>query len=81
MTWVYSLNKYVGGSGQLTQGKTWEGGIERGGGVHQLFGLDGSLCEMPVRYTIIVIKSGTQGRSQVEIEIWSYLHTDGVLKP
>lgn len=46
-----------------------------------MFGLGGSLWEMPITYIIIVIKSGAQGRSQVEIEIWSYLHIDGVLKP
>lgn len=73
-TWVVQDNL-------LWQGKTWGGGIGCGGGSHQLFGLGGSLWEMPITYIIIVIKSGAQGRSQVEIEIWSYLHIDGVLKP
>jgi hypothetical protein len=27
-----------------------------------------------------VIKSGAQGKSQLKIEIWSYLHIDGIFK-
>lgn len=65
----------------LWQGKTWGGGIGRERGIPQLFGLDDSLCEMPIRYTVRVVETGAQGRSQVEIEIWSYLNIDGVLKP
>lgn len=74
-------NMWVIQDNLLWQGKTRGGGIGYGRGIPQLFGLDGSLCEMPIRYTIIVVKTGAQGRSQVEIETWSYLNIDGVLKP
>lgn len=50
-----------------------------GGRVNQLFGLGHSLCEMPIRHIIRVIKSGAPGRSQIKIEICSYLHVDGML--
>ena len=62
-------------------GKTWEGGIGGGErGINQLFGLGHGLCEIPIRYTIRVIKSGTQGSSQVERETWSHLHIDSILR-
>ena len=50
-------------------GKAWGGGIGGGGGIKQLFGLGHGLCEITIRYTSRVIKSGVQGRSQTEIEI------------
>lgn len=58
-----------------------EGGTGGSGGTNQLFGLGQGLCEIPIRYTIRVIKSGTQERSQMEIEIQGHLHIDSILKP
>lgn len=46
-----------------------------------MLGSGHGLCEMPTKYAVRVIKSGAQGRSQTEIEIWRYLHIDGLLKP
>lgn len=35
-------------------------------------------CPLDISHIIRVINSGDQGRGQMEVEMWSYLHIDGI---